>query len=65
VSELYDTMKYDALHNRPFLETIFDPHSDVQKVVMNSEQTVVNGHDLAHELPQLRELYHLAKVLFE
>uniref|UniRef100_UPI003A5C8A43 Inositol hexakisphosphate and diphosphoinositol-pentakisphosphate kinase n=1 Tax=Saccharomyces cerevisiae TaxID=4932 RepID=UPI003A5C8A43 len=51
ISELYDTMKYDALHNRQFLENIFDPGS--------------SGQFDEPRFMQLRELYKLAKVLFD
>jgi inositol-hexakisphosphate/diphosphoinositol-pentakisphosphate 1-kinase len=70
VSELYDTMKYDALHNRQFLETIFDPSLDSDKAsdkdsIATTETTTTSDTNSPQRLPELRELYHLAKVLFE
>jgi inositol-hexakisphosphate/diphosphoinositol-pentakisphosphate 1-kinase len=70
VSELYDTMKYDALHNRQFLETMFNPgeeHSHTEKV-NNAEANGEKESSKAGQptqLPKLRELYKLAKILFE
>lgn len=54
-------MKYDALHNRQFLETMFDPEPDRPA----SEDLNDSSKTEPPKLPKLRELYQLAKVLFE
>lgn len=46
ISELYDTMKYDALHNREFLENIFDPHGCSE--LIDSE---LDTHSLVNRYP--------------
>ena len=70
MSELYDTMKYDALHNRQFLETIFNPGEDSSDKSVSNEQSPNLSTECPNsarptQLPKLRELYRLAKVLFE
>ncbi|KAK9476158.1 histidine phosphatase superfamily-domain-containing protein [Lipomyces japonicus] len=91
ISELYDTMKYDALHNRAFLENVFFPYeptreftssaassskSSINSPVQASDEFsrkgspgngsgITGGHFHDERYSKLRELYKLAKVLFD
>ncbi|GKT47307.1 inositol hexakisphosphate and diphosphoinositol-pentakisphosphate kinase [Colletotrichum spaethianum] len=55
ISELYDTMKFDALHNRQFLEWYFHLYKGNTQTKAKTDA----------RFEPLRELYQLAKVLFD
>ncbi|CEP23493.1 VIP1 [Cyberlindnera jadinii] len=54
ISELYDTMKFDALHNREFLERIFSPVSSIEKP---SKSTL-----LIDEYPEHLKLFQASEI---
>ncbi|KAM0753385.1 hypothetical protein T439DRAFT_324023 [Meredithblackwellia eburnea MCA 4105] len=76
VSELYDSLKYDALHNRTFIETIFNQQGGANGSTTgsangsgSSRASSVSSNGDAKAAPaapaKLRELYKRAKLLFD
>lgn len=86
LSELYDSMKFDALHNRQFLEWVFLPPDDFvydeegHVGLMQPLGSIEDSYDsyfklypgstptkpkIDKRLSRLKQLYNLAKVLFD
>ncbi|SCV72227.1 BQ2448_4921 [Microbotryum intermedium] len=65
VSELYDSLKYDALHNRVFLETIFGNGLTSRGSSLSLDSRSSEKEDQSGPPKKLRELYKRAKLLFD
>lgn len=56
ISELYDTMKFDALHNRQFLEWVFTPTRSLLEdefgIIIGNKERTNTSTSLAEEPPQ-------------
>jgi hypothetical protein len=61
ISELYDTMKFDALHNRQFLEWVFTPSKSILAEEEEAIAAEANGLEKEKEQPKDLEDEQLAQ----